>query len=176
EETHSPGFLRAVEGVIRHGQDVPFERLDDPRELAPQLSDAVKVAYRLDGQRFLEPAPYVEALAASVIARGGELRTAIAVTAVARDTRPRVTLADGERLGADSVVHATGAWLPQLAGALGVRTRVQAGRGYSSTVATEEPATHPVSLPFQRIACTPYQEIGRASCRERAEAAAGAGA
>lgn len=157
EEAHSPGFLREVEGVIRHGQDVPFERLDDPRELAPQLSDAVKVAYRLDGQRFLEPAPYVEALAASVVARGGELRTGVAVAAVSGGTQPSVTLADGERLEADSVVLATGAWLPQLARALGVRTRVQAGRGYSFTVATEEPATHPVYLPFQRIACTPYQ-------------------
>jgi D-amino-acid dehydrogenase len=157
EEAHSPGFLREVEGVIRHGQDVPFERLDDPRELAPQLSDAVKVAYRLDGQRFLEPAPYVEALAASVVARGGELRTGVAVTAVSGGTQPSVTLADGERLEAESVVLATGAWLPQLARALGVRTRVQAGRGYSFTVATEEPAVHPVYLPFQRIACTPYQ-------------------
>lgn len=157
EEAHSPGFLREVEGVIRHGQDVPFERLDDPRELAPQLSDAVKVAYRLDGQRFLEPAPYVEALAAAVVARGGELRTGVAVTAVSGGTQPSVALADGERLEADSVVLATGAWLPQLARALGVRTRVQAGRGYSFTVATEEPAVHPVYLPFQRIACTPYQ-------------------
>ena len=157
EEAHSPGFLREVEGVIRHGQDVPFERLDDPRSLAPQLSNAVKVAYRLDGQRFLEPGPYVEALAASVVARGGELRTGVAVTEISGGTRPSVTLADGERLEADSVVVATGAWLPELARRFGVRTRVQAGRGYSFTVATEQPSTHPVYLPFQRIACTPYQ-------------------
>jgi D-amino-acid dehydrogenase len=157
EEAHSPGFLRELEGVIRHGQDVPFERLDDPRELAPQLSDAVTVAYRLEGQRFLEPAPYVEALAASVLARGGELRTGTAVTSVAGGTQPSVTLEGGERLEADSVVVATGAWLPQLTRQFGVRVRVQAGRGYSFTVATDEPAEHPVYLPFQRIACTPYR-------------------
>src|SRR5690606_28388093 len=68
-----------------------------------------------------------------------------------------VTLTDGERLEADSVVVATGAWLPQLTRKLGVRVRVQAGRGYSFTVDTEQPAQHPVYLPFQRIACTPYQ-------------------
>jgi len=51
QEAQSKGFLREIEGVIRHGQDVPFERLDDPRSLAPQLSDAVRVAYRLEGQK-----------------------------------------------------------------------------------------------------------------------------
>ena len=52
---------------------------------------------------------------------------------------------------------ATGAWLPTLVRDLGVKVRVQAGRGYSFTVATEQPAEHAVYLPFQRIACTPYQ-------------------
>src|SRR5690606_38207078 len=66
-------------------------------------------------------------------------------------------LASGERVSADSIVIATGAWMPRLARRLGVRTRVQPGRGYSFTVATEKPAMHPVYLPAQRIACTPYQ-------------------
>ena len=158
EEAHSRGFLREIEGVIRHGQDAPLERLDDPRELAPMLSDAVQVAYRLEGQRFLEPAPFVHALADAVVARGGELRTGASVVDASGGERASVTLADGERLEADSVVVATGAWMPQLARRLGVRTRVQAGRGYSFTVATEQPATHPVYLPMQRIACTPYQD------------------
>ncbi|MFV0319519.1 MAG: NAD(P)/FAD-dependent oxidoreductase [Microbacterium sp.] len=154
DEAHSRGFLHEIEGVIRHGQDVPFERLDDPRSLVSQLSDAVTVAYRLDGQRFIEPGPFVEALADAVRARGGEIRAGATVTAV--DTG-RVTLAGGEQLTADSVVIATGAWMPQLARPLGVRVRVQAGRGYSFTVDTDEPIEHPVYLPFQRIACTPYQ-------------------
>jgi len=157
EAAHAKGFLHEIAGVVRHGQDVPFEQLDDPRSLAPALSDAVTVAYRLEGQRFIEPAPFVEALAASVVARGAVLRTDAEVSAVAADGRSAVVLVSGERLDADSVVVATGAWMPQLARALGVRTRVQAGRGYSFTVATEEPAEHPIYLPFQRLACTPYQ-------------------
>ncbi|WP_167046094.1 FAD-binding oxidoreductase [Salinibacterium sp. ZJ454] len=157
EEAHSKGFLREIDGVIRHGQDVPIEHLENPRELAPQLSDAVKVAYRLDGQRFIEPGPYVQALADAVTARGGKLQTGVAVSSVDSAGQPSVTLADGERMTADSVVIATGAWLPQLARRLGVTVRVQAGRGYSFTVDTDEPARHPVYLPFQRIACTPYQ-------------------
>src|SRR5690606_19377210 len=46
---------------------------------------------------------------------------------------------------------------PQLVRPHGVRVRVQAGRGYSFTVATGQPTEHPVYFPFQRIACTPYQ-------------------
>ena len=38
-----------------------------------------------------------------------------------------------------------------------MRVPVQAGRGYSFTVATDEPARHPVYLPHARLACTPYQ-------------------
>jgi uncharacterized membrane protein YcaP (DUF421 family) len=57
----------------------------------------------------------------------------------------------------DSVVVSTGAHLPRLTRRFGVRTRVQAGRGYSFTVATDEPVTSPLYLPKQRIAGTPVQ-------------------
>lgn len=157
QEADSKGFLHEIEGVVRHGQDVPFERLENPRELAPVLSDAVTHAYRLDAQRFFEPAPFMEALGAAVVERGAELITGYEVTDVSSTRRPVVTMSNGQRLEADSVVIATGAWMPALARRLGVRTRVQAGRGYSFTVATSVPQEHPVYFPFQRIACTPYQ-------------------
>ena len=161
-EPHTRAFLREIEGVVRHGQDVPFERLDAPRELVPHLADTVTIAYRLEGQRFLEPGPFVQALADAVVARGGTIESGRTVTSVAGaaglgDAQASVTLDGGERREADSVVLATGAWLPHLARPLDVRMRVQAGRGYSFTVATEPPARVPVYLPFQRIACTPYQ-------------------
>jgi D-amino-acid dehydrogenase len=156
-EAQSKGFLHEIAGVVRHGQDVPMERLDDASDLAPVLSDAVTAVYRMDGQRFIEPAPYVEALGAAVVARGAELITGAEVTDVASTRLPVVTLSNGERMTADSVVIATGAWMPRLARRLGVRTRVQAGRGYSFTVQTAQPQEHPVYLPHQRIACTPYQ-------------------
>ncbi|MEV7619190.1 FAD-binding oxidoreductase [Microbacterium sp. NPDC089321] len=157
QEADSKGFLHEIEGVVRHGQDVPFERLENPRELAPVLSDAVTHAYRLDGQRFFEPAPFLEALGAAVVERGAELITGYEATDVSSTRRPVVTMSNGQRLEADSVVIATGAWMPALARKLGVRTRVQAGRGYSFTVSTEVPQEHPVYFPSQRIACTPYQ-------------------
>ncbi|MBS1905272.1 MAG: FAD-binding oxidoreductase [Actinobacteria bacterium] len=157
DEAHASAFVGEVGRVAGHGQEVPVTRLDDPRALVPQLSDAVKVAYRLDAQRFIEPGPFVQALADAVVARGGDLRIGAAVTDVSSDGRPAVVLDTGERLTADSVVIATGAWLPRLARGLGVKMRVQAGRGYSFSVDTAQPVEYPVYLPSQRIACTPYQ-------------------
>lgn len=156
-EAQSKGFRDEVAGAVRHGQEVPFEPLDDPQRLAPQLSDAVKVAFRLEGQRFLEPGPYVEALAEAVIARGAHVRTGADAAKVNSTGRPTVMLTSGEQLSTDTVVIATGAWLPQLARPLGVKLPVQAGRGYSFSVETEQPAQYPIYLPDQRLACTPYQ-------------------
>jgi D-amino-acid dehydrogenase len=157
DEAHAQGFVHEVGRVVSHGQEVPIERLRDPRELVSQLSDRVTVAYRLDAQRFIEPGPFVQALGDAVVARGADLRTGVSVTNVESTGAPSVTLDSGERLVADSVVIATGAWMPQLARKLGVKTRVQAGRGYSFSVETAEPINYPVYLPTQRIACTPYQ-------------------
>lgn len=157
EESQSRGFLDEIEGVIRHGQEAPLERLDDPRELVPVLSDEVKVAFRLDGQRFIEPGPYVAALGRAVEERGGAIRSGVEVTHVATRGRPAVILADGQRIEAGKIVVATGAWLSRLARPLGVRTLVQAGRGYSFTVDTDQPVEHPLYLPHQRIACSPYR-------------------
>ena len=148
-------FLEEVRRVRGHGLKVVVERLDAPASLAPILTDAVTSVYRMDGQRFIEPGPFVEALADAVRARGAQVRTGVGVSEVAGPGE--VVLESGERLAADSVVVATGAWLPRLARPLGVRVPVRAGRGYSFSVATEEPVEHPVYLPTQRIACTPYQ-------------------
>ncbi|WP_438826454.1 FAD-dependent oxidoreductase [Pseudonocardia bannensis] len=60
-----------------------------------------------------------------------------------------------EELGElDAVVIATGAWLPELTSRSGVRVPVQAGRGYSFTVAAEQLPEGPVYLPVKRIAWT----------------------
>lgn len=156
-EEQSRGFAREVAGVVRHGQIAEMSRLENPQELAPMLSSEVSVAYRLEGQRFIEPGPYLAAVAADVEKRGGLIRTGVEVTHVAAGARPAVILADGSREEADKVVIATGAWLPKLAREYGVKTLVQAGRGYSFSVATDIPAQHPVYLPHHRMACTPYQ-------------------
>lgn len=157
KESQSKGFHREIAGAVRHGQNVPFEPLDNPQQLVPQLSDRVTTAFRLKGQRFLEPGPYMEALTRAVLRRGGHLREGVHVNAVNSTGKPTVVLTGGEQLSTDTVVISNGAWLPKLARPLGVKIQIQAGRGYSFTVSTEEPVKYPVYLPHQRLACTPYQ-------------------
>lgn len=55
----------------------------------------------------------------------------------------------------DAVVLANGAWLNELARPFGVRQPVQAGRGYSFSVAADRVPSGPVYFPSQRVACTP---------------------
>lgn len=158
-ESKASGFLKEVEGAARHGQDIPFEQitLDDARTDAPMLTEKVGATYRMGGQRFIEPGPYCQAIADSIVERGGKVTTGVEVAEVTSTRKPAVKLSTGEWLQADNVVIATGAWLPNLAKSLGVTTLIQAGRGYSFSVETDQPATCPVYLPDPKIACTPYQ-------------------
>jgi D-amino-acid dehydrogenase len=126
------------------------------REQVPLASSDVAVGVRIDGQRFVNPGRFVQALASSVVERGGALAT-IDVTDVRTSghgvaVQPR----SGPALTADVVVIATGAWLPKLASRW-VRVPVQAGRGYSFTVPVERPVFGPIYLPDARVACTPLQ-------------------
>ncbi|OFP35801.1 amino acid dehydrogenase [Corynebacterium sp. HMSC071B10] len=158
-ENQAKGFLKEVDGAVRHGQEIPFHpvSLEEAREHAPMLTEKVKAIYKMEGQRFIEPGPYCEAIAESFESRGGTITTGVEVTKVTSTRKPAVQLSTGEWKPADVVVVATGAWMPDLARELGVNTMVQAGRGYSFSVETEKTPECPVYLPEQKIACTPYQ-------------------
>lgn len=115
---------------------------------------------RLHGQRYLNPPAFLAALAASVHERGGDVVEAATVTTVEdHDSDVLITTtgvdSDVVRTWFDSVVLANGAWLSRLARRFGVRQPVQAGRGYSFSVAGERLPTGPVYFPTQRVACTP---------------------
>lgn len=157
DQKSSQVFLQHLDGVVRYGLEVPIERLENPRDLMPILSDRVSTAYRLEGQRFTEPAAFTQAIANAVEARGGQVVTGVGVRSIEDAAGPVVVLDNGQRIRAGTVVIASGAWLPELARPFGVRVPLRAGRGYSFTVGTDEAVRHPVYLPQQRIACTPYR-------------------
>ncbi|TDO44584.1 D-amino-acid dehydrogenase [Kribbella sp. VKM Ac-2527] len=151
-------LLEEIEQIHAAGQDIEFEPItgDDAREIEPSLSDEIGAAIRLHGQRFINPGAYVQVLADSVVARGGRLRTGVAVNDVVDGIRDvRVVTSDGVSESYDAVVLATGAWLGKLAREFGVRTVVQAGRGYSFSVPIAHVPAGPVYFPAQRVACTP---------------------
>jgi D-amino-acid dehydrogenase len=124
--------------------------------LEPALGDAVTCGIQLNGQRFINPGRFVHALADAVRQRGGEILDGLDVRDV-RDTGADVDLAikGAAPIRADAVVIATGTWLGSLARDVGVKTIVQAGRGYSFTVQPERMPRNPVYFPTQRVACTP---------------------
>src|SRR5919112_1655463 len=110
-------------------------RTVEERKVLLEEIDQIGAAIRLHGQRFINPGEYVNVLADSVRARGGQIISGVDVKDIVDEIRGvRLVTADGETDPFDAVVMATGAWLTDLARQFGVRTVVQAGRGYSFSV------------------------------------------
>lgn len=151
-------LLEEIEHIRSAGQSIEFDVLTgvQAREIEPSLSDEIGAAIRLRDQRFIDPGTYVQALADSVRDRGGKVVSgATVVDLVETPAGVDVVTAEGSRESFDSVVLATGAWLGALARRFGVRRVVQAGRGYSFSVAVDHVPDGPVYFPAQRVACTP---------------------
>lgn len=148
------GLVRELDRLAAAGQPVDHVRLSTPdlREQVPLASSALVAGVRVEGQRFVAPGEFVQALGRAVVARGATIHT-VEVDDVRADGTGVVV----QGISADVAVLATGAWLPGLAARTGVRTPVRAGRGYSFTVPVREPVHGPVYLPEARVACTPYQ-------------------
>lgn len=152
-------FLRTeFEHIAGAGQEMGFEELtgDQVRAIEPTFSDEVGAGIRLLGQRYLNPIEYVHSLADSVRARGGKIREGANVTGITDETKGvRLAIAGAGTETFDRVVVATGTWLDHLVRPFGVRTHVQAGRGYSFSVPIDHVPHGPVYLPNERVACTP---------------------
>ncbi len=153
-------LLRELGRLAEAGQQVRHALLsgDELRELVPLASPALTAGVRIDGQRYVDPGAFVQALGRAVVARGATVHTFDVVDVRADAGGVRVYRAAGKALRADVAVLATGAWRPTLARPWGVRTPVRAGRGYSFTVPVDEPVPGPVYLPGIRVACTPYRD------------------
>ncbi len=151
-------LLEEFEHVRELGVDTPAELLDraEMHALVPALGDAVTCGVRLRDQRFINPGRFVNALADAVRSRGAEIRTDVDVRDISESADGvRLEVATGAPLAADAVVIATGTWFGALARDVGVKTIVQAGRGYSFTVQPEHMPAAPMYFPAQRVACTP---------------------
>jgi D-amino-acid dehydrogenase len=154
-------LLAELEHVRAAGQDVKYDVLtgDEARAAEPSLSPVVGSAVRIHDQRYLNPPEFLHALGAAVRERGGDILEATTVTDVEHRSDGVLVTADAEAGSAqdrfDTVVLANGAWLGGLARRFGVRQPVQAGRGYSFSVACERLPHGPVYFPTQRVACTP---------------------
>ncbi|WP_311197870.1 FAD-dependent oxidoreductase [Ornithinimicrobium sp. INDO-MA30-4] len=161
-------LLEEFDQVREAGYPVEFTPMsaDDFRAIAPAVSNQIEAVIRIDGQRTINPGRYVAALAAQVRDRGGEVRSGAEVRRLRHGPGGvAVDIAGNAPITADAVVLATGAWLPELAKAYGVRTRLRAGRGYSFSVEQHEDDAiktigSPVYFPQQRVVCSPLRDSG----------------
>ena len=153
-------FTTELHHVAEAGVPITSEVLsaDDVRRLEPALGPGVSGAVRLEGQRFIDPGPFVHALAHAVTDRGGKIVEGVDVQHV-RDlgTDGVVVGTSSGELRADAVLLATGSRLGDLARPFGVRRVVQAGRGYSFSVPLDTLPGGPVYFPDARVACTPLR-------------------
>ncbi|ADB49206.1 glycine oxidase ThiO [Conexibacter woesei] len=133
-----PGFLRCGTLVVARDRDeaealdreravraqlgLDVERLlpSEARRREPGLAPTLRLALDVPDDHAVDPRALALALAAALRAAGGDLRTGAAVQRIdtsAGDSRVSgVTLAGGERIAAEHVVVAAGAWTQQLAG------------------------------------------------------------
>lgn len=149
--------LEELEGLRSFGQEVRFEVLaaHEVHQQQPGLSPRIHAGVRLHGQVHIDPTRFVASLAESVGARGGGVVSGVPVDSLHVDQDGAVATSGSRQWVADHVVVATGAALNRLAAPFGVRSRVQAGRGYSFSSIPSVPVGGPMYFPEQRIACTP---------------------
>lgn len=157
-EHDARGLLAELEQIAAAGQEVSYRAISGRRArvLEPALTGRVGAAVQIRGQRYLHPPVFITSLAETVRARGGRIVEGAEVTALQHGPGDvGVVCGSGERAGYDAVVVATGALLGDLTAGFGVRQPVQAGRGYSFSVAAERMPAGPLYFPRQRVACTP---------------------
>jgi len=157
EPEQASAILDELRGIAGIGQEIDIDLLtgDQARQLEPHLSSATRVAVLIKGQRYIQPAQYVAALAKSVTERGATIADNTEVSSVSRRGERVVAETHDGAIEADAVVIANGAWMSDLASSHGVRVPVHAGRGYSFTLPTSTPFVQPLHFPGTRLALTP---------------------
>ncbi len=156
-----------LEPVRRLGFELsPLLDGDALRGLEPSLSETVVGGYWLPRERSLRPDTLVRGLADFLSERGVVLRRNTPVSGIeTTGKRATAVFAGGERVPAEAVIVAAGAWTPRLLRPLGVRVPIEAGKGYSIDLAPPPALPHPVSRPLYlhetRVAVTPLDGMVR---------------
>ena len=160
-------LLEEFEHIRCAGGDVSFDLLSGAEAQAaePALSTEIRAAIALHEQRYIVPGDFVSALGHAVTTRGGTIHSGVSIESVEGIGRgvsiharwPNAEVA-ADRLQFDAAIIASGADLGALARPHGVRTVVQAGRGYSFSARTENAPRGPIYFPSQRVGCTPLAD------------------
>ena len=123
---------------IRRERGARFDELSavDVRELEPDLSRHYVRGVLLHDQGYtVNPSRLVKALAAQLVREGAEIRQEEVTGFDVSAGRVAAVRTSTDRIGADEVVIAGGAWSRRLTDALGLRIPLDTERGYHATVA-----------------------------------------
>jgi D-amino-acid dehydrogenase len=153
------GALRALAPLEALGGRIP-QPMDGPalRAIEPGLAPAVRAGFVVDGERHVRPESLMEGLVRRLTTLGVELRPGLQVTGGrARGGSLECLHTTNGDVQADRFVIAAGAWSGPLTAALGAPLPVQAGKGYSVTLASPSAAFHrAVYLPEVKVAVSPF--------------------
>lgn len=146
-----------AEIMARHDLDLEVLTGDQARELEPALNHRVVGALYSAEDAHGNSHRFVTGLGEALPRHGVNVRTGTEVKGWLLERGRPVGVRTGRGdFRAREIVLATGSWTPLLAGELGVRVPVQAGKGYSLTM--DRPATSP-GIPFihaeRKVGVTP---------------------
>jgi D-amino-acid dehydrogenase len=157
----------ALEPVRRFGFEIsPTMSGDELRALEPSLSETVSGGYWLPDERSVRPDTLVRGLLDYLQEHGVEVRRDTPVSGIETDGgKATAVLAGGQRIAAETVVAAAGAWTPRLLKPLRVSVPIEAGKGYSidfaPAPALPKPVRRPLYLHETRVAITPLDGMIR---------------
>ncbi len=153
-------FLRNLEPMRELGYDIPREVLDGDavRDLEPGLSRSVSAGIVIGEHWHVRPESLTRGLAYALRGDGVEIEEGAEVVDFER-VGPAVTAVRTVvgRHEADAVVLAAGAWTPRLTRMLGMRLPVEAGKGYSFSVAPSVMPRHALLLAEPHLGCSPME-------------------
>jgi D-amino-acid dehydrogenase len=146
--------------LSEHKIPVQISRLSaaECREREPLIGPGVAGGIYVSTEGHLDPRELTKALAATITARGGRIRTGEAVSAfVTEGQRVAAVMAGGE-IPASNVVIAAGAHSVPVTRMLGVRLPMTAGKGYSFSVTSTRELSSPMYLLETKAGVSPMAE------------------
>jgi D-amino-acid dehydrogenase len=143
--------------LSKHGYDVPagVDDGDTARSADPVLSDEVVAGFRLGGDQHLDPQQLLAGLESWLAAHEVVVhRDRWVVGLIQRGATVRSVQTSHSSEEVDAVVIAAGAWSAPLCRKLGYRLPLQAGKGYSFSVALPQHPRRPLYLLEAKVAVT----------------------
>jgi D-amino-acid dehydrogenase len=156
--------LEKLEPMRKYGYELPRELIGGSalHELEPALSPAITTGFLLDQQMHVDSESFSRGLAAWLIERGVQIIEGDEVVdfdQVGRGVRAVRTVTT--EIEADGFVLAAGSWTPKVAGLLGLKVPIVAGKGYSFLIRPSVVPRRALLLVDVYAGATPFGEKAR---------------